>query len=53
MKKNDFSTNGAGTIGQLYAKKKNLETHVYFFQKITQMNHSPKCKIQNYKISRR
>ena len=53
----DFSTNGIVTTGYPQAKKKkkkkNLDTGHTHFAKRFKMDHRPKCKLQNYKTSRR
>ena len=53
----DFSTNGIVITGYPQAKKKkkkkNLDTGLTHFAKGLKMDHRPKCKLQNYKTSRR
>ena len=51
----DFSTNGIVTTGYPHAKKKrkHLDIGLTHFAKTLKMDHRPKCKLQNYKNSRR
>lgn len=49
-----FSVNVAGKVGHPFAKKINKSKHrsYTFHNNLLKMNHTHKCKIQNYTISR-
>ena len=54
-RKNSLFNNCTGTIGHPHAKKKKEPRYrsYDFHEKQLTMDHRPKCKMQNYKTSRR
>lgn len=45
-----FSTDNAGTIGYVLGKIVKLNNTSVYIQKLTHMNQTPKCKVQNIKF---